>query len=57
MSSIQAWHDDDSEHFFATRSEISAEDLDAAADDIMTFYPLLKLSAISFTFEHTLLEL
>lgn len=57
MSSIQAWHDGDSEHFFATRSEISAEDLDAAADDIMTFYPLLKLSAISFTFEHTLLEL
>lgn len=45
MSSIQAW-EDDSEHFFATRSEISPGDLDTTANDIMAFHSLLKLSVI-----------
>lgn len=37
LSSFQAWHDD-SEYFFATRSEISAGDLDTMTKTVFSHY-------------------
>ncbi len=45
MRSIQARRDDP-EHFFATRGEISAEDLNTASDGIVTYLFLKTLCHI-----------